>query len=403
MSSPATIMHLISGGDTGGAKSHVLTLLRGLGPHVRVIMGCFLAGAFLDDARALGIDARLYDQRSRFDLRVLGALAAACGAEGVDLIHSHGARANFVTALLRQRVRVPAVTTVHSDYLLDFVGSPYKRILFTGLNAWALRRFDAYFAVSRPFKEMLVARGFPADRVHVIYNGLDFAVSGPPPDPAAAAVALAAAAAGGGRPGRAAFLAAHGVPDVPGELLVGCLGRLHRVKGQDLLIAATARLLAQKEWKGRLRLVLAGGGDELASLRQRAAALGVHEYVHFLGHISDSRDFLEVIDLHVLASLSESLPYALLESARARTPCVATRVGGIPELIRHGETGLLVEAGDIAGLAAAIETLGRDPALRRRLGRALHDYAAEQFSVPRMVQAHLDVYREIQGSWSGGR
>lgn len=391
MSSPATVLHLISGGDTGGAKSHVLTLLRGLDPHVRIVMGCFLAGEFLDDARSLGIDARLYEQSNRFDMRVLGALAQTCRSEGVGLIHSHGARANFVTALLRRRVRVPAVTTVHSDYLLDFMGNPYKRILFTALNAWALRRFDAYFAVSRPFKDMLMGRGFPEGRIHVIYNGLDFD----------AAAEDRSGAAGTER--RAAFLAAHGIPDVPGELLVGCLGRLHRVKGQDVLIAAVARLLAGGQWEGRLRLLLAGGGEEHAALQQRAAALGVRERVHFLGHITDSQDFLAALDVHVLASLSESLPYALLESARMGTPCVATEVGGIPELIHHGQTGLLVQPGDPGGLAAAIGSLCGDAAMRRTLGQVLHDFAAANFSVSRMVQGHLDVYREIRGSRPGGR
>jgi glycosyltransferase involved in cell wall biosynthesis len=394
MDPSAAVLHLISGGDTGGAKSHVLTLLRGLEPHVRVVMGCFLPGEFLDDARSAGIDARLYEQASRFDMRVLAALADACRSEGVRLIHSHGARANFVTALLRRRVRVPAVTTVHSDYRLDFMGNAYKRVLFTALNAWALRRFDAYFAVSQPFRDMLVARGFPGGRIHVIYNGLDFET------PSAGAAGPTADTFRN----RAAFLAAHGLPDAtPGELLVGCLGRLHRVKGQEMLIAAVARLLGQPAWAGRLRLLLAGDGEERAALAQRTISLGIQDRVHLLGHIDDGPDFLAALDVHVLASLSESFPYALLEAARAGTPCVATRVGGIPELIRHEQTGLLVAPGDISGLADAIGALCGDAAMRARLGRALHDHAAANFSVRRMVTAHLDVYREIMDSRTGGR
>jgi len=142
---------------------------------------------------------------------------------------------------------------------------------------------------------------------------------------------------------------------------------------------------------------------KIRALQQRAASLGIAERVHFLGHISDSPDFLAALDVHVLASLSESLPYALLESARAGTACVATKVGGIPELIHGGETGLLVQPGDVGGLAAAIGSLCSDPDLRASLGRALHDYAAANFSVARMVQGHLDVYREIRDSRPGGR
>lgn len=349
-----------------------------------MILACFLPGAFLDQARALGIDARLYAQRSRFDLSVVKGLAHLCTEEGVSLIHSHGARANFVTALLRRRLAVPAITTVHSDYLLDFVGNPYKRLVFTMLNSWALRRFDRYLAVTGQFKEMLAGRGFPGPRIDVVYNGLDF-----------------------GRPvqvePREEFLARHNVPASEHDVIVGCLGRLHPVKGQDVLLAAVARLLGSEPLRGRLRLLLAGEDQVGGVWADRARRLEVGDRVHFLGHLGDGLSFLNALDVHVLPSRSESLPYALLEAAQVRTACVATAVGGIPEIILDGVTGLLVPPEDAGALAAAILRLAADPDLRRRMGQELHSHAAARFSIDGMVETHLQVYRELLASRSGGQ
>jgi glycosyltransferase involved in cell wall biosynthesis len=229
---------------------------------------------------------------------------------------------------------------------------------------------------------MLVRRGFPRSRVDVVYNGLDFrqAVEAEP---------------------RGSFLKRHNVPDCDGELLVGCLGRLYTVKGQDALIAAVDKLLGSGEWRGKLRLLLAGDGEARRAWEERTRLLGIGDRVHFLGHLQDGYSFLRALDIHVLPSLSESLPYALLEAALVHTACVATAVGGVPEIIHDGVTGLLVPPGDAGALAGAIASLAADPELRRRMGDALHSHAAGAFSLDQMVDTHLQAYRELLGTRSG--
>ena len=110
------IIHLISGGDVGGAKTHVLSLLEGLGRTQTVRLVCFTAGAFADDAKAMGIDTLVLDGGVRSSIR---ALERMIQEERFDIVHCHGSRANMIGAILKRTINVPIVTTVHSDYRLD--------------------------------------------------------------------------------------------------------------------------------------------------------------------------------------------------------------------------------------------------------------------------------------------
>ena len=137
-------------------------------------------------------------QERRYDLSVVGKLRRVIEEGGYDLIHSHGSRANFILAFLKGRLKVPLVTTIHSDYELDFLGNIYKQLVYTNLNKLALRFFDYYLAVSEHFREMLIDRGFPGERIFTVYNGIDLSENTVP------------------RLQRAAFLSQAGVEVLPG-------------------------------------------------------------------------------------------------------------------------------------------------------------------------------------------
>jgi glycosyltransferase involved in cell wall biosynthesis len=117
--------------------------------------------------------------------------------------------------------------------------------------------------------------------------------------------------------------------------------------------------------------------------------------LHFLGHREDVRDLLSVYDIFVLPSLSEGMPLALLEAMAAGVPAVATRVGGVSEVIENGKTGLLVPPGDSRALADGIATLLENPALATELGEAARQVAVSRFSLERMVRAYQDIYAEL--------
>ena len=135
------VLHLISGGDTGGAKTHVFALLSALVNKIDVKMVCFSKGVFYDELSKMPVDSELIEQKGRTDMSVLERLTEIID-EGFDIVHCHGARANFIAVALKKRgIKIPFITTVHSDYLLDFDGF-YKKLLYTSLNVYSLKKFD---------------------------------------------------------------------------------------------------------------------------------------------------------------------------------------------------------------------------------------------------------------------
>jgi len=368
------VLHVTSGGDTGGGKSHILGLLQALQGEIDAHILCFLDGPVYREAAAGGIPARLLPQERRYDLSVVGKLRQVVEEGGYDLVHSHGSRANFITALLKRWLKVPLVTTIHSDYELDFLGNFYKQLVYTNLNKLALRFFDYYLAVSEHFRQMLIARGFPGDRIFTVYNGIDLSQN---PVPSLA---------------KEAFLARAGVTVPPGAPLVGTMGRLHPVKDQAVLLEAVPAVL---EKFPETRFIIAGDGAEGSNLLQKARKLGIEGAVHFIGYVAEPGNYFNAIDINVLTSRSESFPYVLLEGALYRLPTVATRVGGIPELIVDGENGFLFTPGDSRALARILNRLLGDGELRRQVGERFYAHVRDNFSTAKMAAAHIAIYKEI--------
>jgi glycosyltransferase involved in cell wall biosynthesis len=181
--------------------------------------------------------------------------------------------------------------------------------------------------------------------------------------------------------------------DPPGSvcsLTIGSLGRLDRVKGFDLLLAALVAL-------PQARLVVLGDGGERAALERQARELGVADRVEFPGWDPDPRGRLPEWDVFCLPSRSEGFPLSIVEAMLAGLPVVATRVGSVAEAVQDGRTGLLVEKDDVDGLVAALCEL-TDPVRRREVGDAARAHAAEHFTVGAMAAAYRDLYSELLAS-----
>ena len=365
------ILTLISGGDIGGAKTHVLTLLRELSKTDRVCMVCFTDGDFAAEAREMGIDTRIIANRNPLaDLRELKKLV---DSEKFDIIHSHGARGNFMSALLKRHARLPLLTTVHSDPKLDYMGRPVARVTYGLANAFALRRMDNLTGVSSSMTELLISRGFEPDKLFTIYNGVEMKT----------ADAL---------PTRREFYAAHGIDFPDDSINVGIAARLNPVKDIATLIRGFA--IAEKS-APRLRLLIAGEGPEEEMLRAFAAELGVADKVAFLGWISDTDAFYSCLDINTLTSVSETFPYALTEGARYSLATVSSRVGGVPALIDSGVNGLLFEPGDYEKLGKALALLAESEVVRSTMAQRLHDKVAAEFSLEATCRTQRGIYETI--------
>jgi len=170
------------------------------------------------------------------------------------------------------------------------------------------------------------------------------------------------------------------------------VGSLTPARGQRLLVNAAGELLRQGR---RLRLHLVGDGEDRAALEAHAAALGLHDAVVFHGWLNQDqvRSLYERADLFALASFAEGIPVVLMEAMAMEIPCVATYIAGIPELIRDGESGLLVHASDAAALAAAIARLMDQPELRRQLGKAGREKVLADFDLARNMAKLAGIFR----------
>lgn len=365
------IVHMISGGDVGGAKTHVLTLLKGLTETQNVKMICFTEGDFAREAEELGVETVVVGSANLFS--AVRKVRGIIGEFHADVLHCHGARANLIGSLVRRKISAPVVTTVHSDYRLDYLGRPLGRLTFGTINTVALRFLDYYIGVSEFMGDLLISRGFDPQRIYALYNGVDFSVQPPQTD-------------------RALYLQRLGLNDCEGCVVFGIAARLSAVKDVGTLIKGFG--LAAKE-NPKIRLLIAGDGEQRAELERLAASCCPPGSYVFAGWVSDMNAFYAALDVNTLTSLSETFPYALTEGARMRCATIASRVGGVPYLIEDGVCGLLFEAQDEKKLAAHIQLLARDDALRRKLGDALYEKAKRDFSLDATVRRQIEIYESI--------
>ena len=367
------VIHLISGGDTGGARTHVHLLLKYLNQNNEATLVCFMDGPFAREAAAMGIPVVIMEGRMG---KVLRRLKKMIAEGGYQIVHCHGSRGNLVGALLKRSLDLPFVSTVHSDPKLDYMGRPAARMIYGTLNQLAQRRMDYHIGVSDSMRELLISRGFDPNRVFTIYNGIEF-----PPE-------------GADMPefDRQAYLRALGLDAPAGSVVVGIAARLNPVKDYPTLLRAFAEAWAQHP---QLRLLIAGDGQERQALEALAGELGIAEVTCFAGWRDDIEDFYRAIDINVLCSLSETFPYALTEGARERRCAVSSRVGGVPRLISHGQTGLLFDPGDVQTLAAHLSALSESAEERARLGEAIYQKTRAEFSAEATCRRQEEIYERM--------
>jgi glycosyltransferase involved in cell wall biosynthesis len=281
-----------------------------------------------------------------------------------DLVHTHCSVPGVVGRLAARLAGVPVVMhTVHGFHFHD-QGRGFTHALAVAVERFVGRFTDVLLSQNRADLEQAVRlRIVPRDRAHYVGNGI--AVERFPVAPARRSA------------------------DRP--VVITCVARMERVKNHAMLIEG-ARRLADRGVAFELRLV--GGGSGRAALESHAAALGLGAHVRFLGYRDDIPALLAQSDIGVLTSLKEGIPRAALESMVVGLPMVATRVNGTREVVRHGDTGFLVETGDVRALAEALERLARDPALRARMGERGRDVVRAEFDEAVIVRRLERMYRD---------
>lgn len=367
------ILHLIRGGDKGGAKTHLFTLLDELKKYAECEVVCLIPGVFYQEILERDVKTILFEQKNRFDLSVVAKIKEKIEKDGIDVLHVHGAMANFVARFLKGQVDIPIVTTIHSDYLLDF-DTFFKKIIFTTLNVWSLKKIDYFIAVSDNFKDMLISRGFRANGIHVVYNGKDFSEV---PEVVTS---------------KEEFRKTYNIKPEENVTYIGIAARFDSVKGVDVFIKGAKKLYDKNK---NVRFLIAGDGPQADELKALSDSLGLSDVLYFLGFISDIYGFLNFIDINCLTSWCESFPYSMLEGAAMKKPMVASNVGGISGLIKDDETGYLFDAGNTDEFAKKLSKLCDNPKIREEMGENIYKLATSEFSSVNFAKTHIDIYQEI--------
>lgn len=358
-----TVCHLIdANGDTAYFRSIARHQDRARWP---VMVGSVAPGGPLQEAMAL-LDTPTFalDGAPGWSgVTVARRLAALLRERSVGVVHAHCFFPTLWGLLAARLARVPFVfTRHHSDHHLRLGKRWHTRV-----DGWSARRAARAIAVSEATRRIMVEEeGVPAARVAVVWNGQD-----PPRPPAAPEIEDARASLG-----------------LDGAPVCLVVARLHEEKGHAVLWRALPDVL--RDLPG-LQVLCAGDGPHRGRIETEVRRLGLQGSVRFLGQRADVPALVALSSLVVLPSLAESFGLAALEAMSLGRPVVASRAGGLPEVVADGETGLLADVGDAAGLAHAMRTVLRDPARAAAMGEAGRRRAS-LFTGERMVRGYEAVY-----------
>jgi glycosyltransferase involved in cell wall biosynthesis len=319
-------------------------------------------------ARAMNARLEAIEDRGPFDLRVVKRLLEICRTSRVAIWHGHDYKSNAIGLFLRRFWPMRLVTTVHGW------GKFTRRTpLYYAVDRWCHRHYEKVICVSEDLYQRCLNNGVPRGRCVLVHNAIDVEqyARRMPPREAKAPLGLEA-----------------------DRLLIGAVGRLSEEKNFQGLIRACDRLLSEGL---EFQLAIIGEGDQRAPLSELIAGLGRGDRIRLLGYRADTIDLYQAMDAFVLSSLREGLPNVLLEAMATEVPVVATRIAGVPKLVEHEVNGLLVEPGDIGGLAEGLRRLLIDADLRRSLATAGRRTVEESYSFEARMAKVRAIYEELLG------
>jgi L-malate glycosyltransferase len=301
---------------------------------------------------------------TEMDLSAAWRLSRAVKQLRPDIVHAHDphgvAMAALALSMSTQVVKPPLVASRRVDF----------RMKGNALSRWKYRQVECFICASEAIRKIVVSDGVPPERAVTVHEGIDL-----------------------GRVGAAAPVNIHAELWLPhGAPVIGNVAALVPHKGQKHLIEAAALVVRQVP---DARVVIAGEGELRTSLEHQIKHLGLEKHVILAGFRPDVLSLHKAFDVFVMSSVTEGLGTSILDAMACGRPVVATRAGGIPEVVKDGDTGILVPPRDHEAMAAALVRLLKDPALRTRMGAAGLSLAHARFSAERMVQETVRVYERV--------
>jgi glycosyltransferase involved in cell wall biosynthesis len=364
------LTHLIGTNFFGGPERQILThalRIRDMGfePQIVSFHENGRVNGLLEKAKSLGLACRELKPRSPFNPVSVLDLSRELRDFRTKILVGHGYKANVVGRLASWSRGIPFMV-VSRGWTAE---SPKIRF-YEALDRSFLRFADAVVAVSEGQRQKILACGGRPDKVRVIHNAIDLTTY---PDPAEKSVRLEL-----------------GIPQ--DAILVATAGRLSPEKNHRGMIEAARLVLAKMP---DVYFVVFGEGFLRPELEKAVVDAGIGDRFFLPGFRSDVRSLLYEIDVFTLPSQTEGLPNVVLEAFACRKPVVATRVGGTPEVVRHGENGFLVKPNGMEELAACLTTLCASPGMRQKMGQKGYLLVRDQFGYEQQTRLYLNIYEVL--------
>ncbi|UQS83224.1 glycosyltransferase [Bombilactobacillus thymidiniphilus] len=353
-------LQINAGNETGGGRTVIINLLAALNKeenHNSQLL-VFEKGPVSDWSMKKGLPTTIMNQSSQFDLRVVHRLKKFINDNQIDVVNTHGPRANFLMSLIHKKVKAKWVITVHSDPNVDFPDTLKGKIM-TKLNVRALKKADLLTLVTPRFQPILEKLGVARAKIHPIFNAIEFRKQAPQ------------------------------TTRQPIFTMIN-VARLVPVKNQQSLI----RALADLDFDYRLQII--GNGVDEPKLKKLTKRLNLEPKIDFVGFKDDTTPYYDNADLFVLPSTSEGFSMVLLESANHGLPMIVTDTGSNASVIAPN-TGWVVEINNIEQLKKAIlaahEKWENDQL--RPMGQAFYQYCAKNFSSTHLAKTVTSIYQDM--------
>lgn len=373
------ILHVIDSTGVYGAEVMLLNLMmeqQRMG-HVPVLVSLevdgdsvMAEGGLSDEARKRRVNVIRYPSGRGYSWSVAKGLFNLANTQEVAILHSHGYKGNILLGSVPRRLRsVPIVSTIHGWTAVSRLSRVWWYVM---LDKFFLRRMDATVSVSpAACVRSRMAQSF------VVPNGMELLKF----------------------PDRRVL--ADSEPEIMrfcnDAFVIGVISRLSDEKGLEYLITAVEELVRSG---CNLKAVIIGDGPQRESLQRRLDSRGLTDRILLAGYKSQAHRYLPLFDTFVLPSLTEGLPMTLLEAMQAGVPIVASRVGGIPGLLKEGALGLLVEPGDAKGIMTAIDQLYADRMRGTGMAAAARKEAVSNYSSWRMAERYINIYTTVIQKWT---
>lgn len=321
---------------------------------------------FTAKVKASGVSYECLTTPKKLDLNIIRKLRKILKIQNVDIIHSHGYKADLYSLLASLRINIPLVTTIHGWTSENIKVKIYERI-----QVFIWRFFQKVICVSNAYRKVALSYNVPKEKLLVIYNGIK-------------------------REKRNQIISreeVHKILSIEGEkIVVAIIGRIGIEKGHRAFLNAARRILEKRD---NLAFVIIGEGAERKEMEKYARELGIQKDVIFTGHRDDVISLYNGIDIIGITSLREGLPNVLLEAMMNQVPVVAMSVGGIPEVIISDKQGILVQPKDIEAFTQGVESLIIDSSKRKRIGIEAKKRIEKKFLFSQRVNAISELYNKL--------